>query len=360
MRNASAFLLYALTGFLGGCVAANKDYCAASELCDEFGGDLGSGADGSHQKADLGTDGRPEDLGFGRDGGQDVSINPEVAGPYRTVQFDLPVQVRGGTTQTTIIGPSDDGKSLTSRGAPFALVVFSPGFTLDRKAYANYGQRLGSYGLITVLQKVPSELDHARYRDNTVELLDWLIRPSGMYADRVKGRIDQTRIGLAGHSLGGKIGILVAAADRRVKAYLGIDPVDARMPSAMDEVSKLKFASGVPVGFLGETISKGGAVPCTPAEGNYEALYGKARAPAFAITLTGASHNDFLDTCTGLCALACPGSMAPAGRTNNLAVKYVTAYFLAALTGNPDAQLYLSGPPFQKDVTAGVASRVAK
>ena len=46
---------------------------------------------------------------------------------------------------------------------------------VDHKLYVSYGTRLGSYGIVTVLQKVPAEYDHARYRDNTVELLNWLL-----------------------------------------------------------------------------------------------------------------------------------------------------------------------------------------
>jgi hypothetical protein len=129
---------------------------------------------------------------------------------------------------------------------------------------------------------------------------------------------------------------------------------------ASTQLAKIKLPAGVPIGFLGETVSKMGGMPCAPAAGNYEVLYGKAGAPAFAITFTGAAHNDFTDNCTILCTTFCPGGTAPRDRTKSLAVKYVAAYFLWTLKGETAAQPYLDGAAFQKDVMAGYVTRVSK
>ena len=102
-----------------------------------------------------------------------------------------------------------------------------------------YGQRLASFGIITVLQKAPSEPDHAKYRDSTDAFLSWLLSPTGTGADKLMGRIDASKVGLVGHSLGGKISILVAAKDARVTALLGIDPVDLNNPQSQTEIGKI-------------------------------------------------------------------------------------------------------------------------
>jgi pimeloyl-ACP methyl ester carboxylesterase len=262
----------------------------------------------------------------------------------------------------TVIGPSDDGKEITLRAAPHPLVVLSPGFTLDRKQFTHYGTRLASYGLVTVLQKSSKETNHAQYRDDTITLLDWLATPTGTGAMRVSGRVDLTRLGLAGHSLGGKISILVAAQDARVKALLGIDPVDAGgMPAAAPEIGKIKLPTGIPLAFLGETISKSGGMPCAPASGNFEVLYGKAGAPAFALTLVDAAHNDFVDNFAGCFTCGfCPGGTAPKTRTNQLAVKYAAAYFLWALAGDLRGRDYFASPEFQQDITDGYITKMTK
>jgi len=360
MRNSApwkSLWLCSLLASVLACTAPNKDYCL-SGYCPDPDDEREASGD------DLGERPRDRDLG----GGSDLDMrgaaapDPGLPGPYKTVQFDLIIQVTGGYAQVTVIGPTENGITLSLRGAPFPLVLFAPNTYADRKAYASYGQRLASHGIITALQKAPNERDYTRYRDNTIELLNWLLHPSGTSADRVKDRLDEKRVGMAGHSGGGKVGILVAGQDRRVKGYLGIDPLDIGSPSAQEQAAKLQFPSGVPIGLLGETVSKTGRMgqqPCTPPDTNYEALYAKAASPAFAITFAGAAHNDFTDGCTSLCT-ACPGATAPRDRTNRLAVKYVTAYFLWALNGQSAAADYLSGSEFQKDVAAGYVTRVAK
>jgi pimeloyl-ACP methyl ester carboxylesterase len=349
---------------LAGCSGANKDYCYFAGTCSDTEPDLSSGGGDVDLRMGDGKDG-----GTNGDGGGKLDlrgrprVDPGVAGPYRTAQFDLSLDVTGsGTTRFTVIGPSDDGMKLTMRGAPFPLVLFSPGFMIDHKLYTSYGARLGSHGIVTVLQKVPAEYDHGRYRDNTVELLNWLLNPTGRDAERVKGFFDATRVGLSGHSLGGKIGLLVAARDARVKAFFGIDPVDSTNTPAGAEVGKIKFPGGAPVAFVGETASKMGRPPCAPAESNYEVLYGKASAPAFAITMKETAHLDWVDGCTYLCTNICPGggSETVRSRTRSLTAKYIAAYFLWTLGGDPDVHEYLDGAPFQKDVDAGYASAVAK
>lgn len=363
----------AATALLPGCTHYNPDYCEQTQSCpdnpaalpdlslalgevDLAGGDPGL-VDLRGGSQDLGRD-----LATG--GGTDLpspSFDPGSPGPEKTVSFDLQVQVGRSTVSLTVIGPSDDGKEITRRAAPHPVVVISPGFTLDRKQYTNYGTRLATYGLVAVLQKSRNEFNHATYRDDTIALLSWLGAPTGADAARVSGRVDLGRLGLAGHSLGGKISILVAAQDARVKALLGLDPVDANNPAALPEIGKIKLPTGIPMAFLGETTSKTGGMPCTPAAGNYEALYGKAGAPAFAITLAAAAHNDFVDN-FAMCPTCsfCPGGTAPRDRTNRLAVKYTAAYFLWALAGDTRARDYFAGAAFQQDITDGYITRVSK
>jgi pimeloyl-ACP methyl ester carboxylesterase len=338
-------------------------YCPSADDNRDLGGpgfDLwGGGADLAGTRPDLAR----HDLGGGEDMdmGGGGSFDPGSPGPDSTVSFDLRVTLGRDTVSLTVIGPSDDGKGISMRGAPHPLVLLSPGFTIDRKEYASYATRLATYGLVAVLQNSPQEFNHATYRDDTIALLTWLGAPTGRDAGRLLGRVDLTRAGLAGHSLGGKISILVAAKDARVKALFGIDPVDANTPPALPEIGKIKLPTGVPLAMVGETTSKSGGMPCTPAAGNYEALYAKANSPALAITVVSAAHDDFVDNFAGCptCRF-CPGGSAPKDRTNQLAVKYLTAYFVGALLGDARARAYFTGAAFQKDVTDGYVTQVAK
>lgn len=344
---------------LAACTQINPDYCVESPECGDLAGptagaDLGAGATDDLSGADLA--GKPSD------GAVSSPFDPSKPGTSNIVVFDLPVQVSmRSQVSTTVIGPSEDSLEISRRG-PFPVVVISPGFTLDRKLFQSYGERLASYGIIAVLQKSNSEFNHTQYRDETVALLDWLVSPTGRGAERLMGRVDKSRIGLAGHSLGGKISLLVAERDTRVKALFLIDPVDAGMPQARTDLGRIKLPGGVPLLYVGETISKmGGFMPCTPADSNYEVLYDRSPAPAVAITVKEAAHNDFVDNfmSCGTCGF-CPGGTAPKDRTNKLAVKYSTAYFLWALGGEKRGADYLTGAEFQKDVTAGFVASVKK
>jgi pimeloyl-ACP methyl ester carboxylesterase len=289
---------------------------------------------------------------------------PDAPGPRGQAGFDLQVPVGGGNLQVTVVGPSEDGMTLSMAGAPYPLVVLSPGLTISRGQFRGYADRLASHGVLVVLQNARSEANHTQYRDDTIKLIDWMLTPTGASAGRVQGRADRDRIGVAGHSLGGKISLLVAAADPRVKAALGIDPVDGGVgmqPTAMDAVDKIRLPAGVPLAFLGETTSKGGGMPCTPTGQNYEALYGKAPAPAFALTFVGAAHNDFVDNFAGCLTCGfCPGGTAPKTRTRDLAIKYVAAYFLWSLRDLSPYADYLSSAEMTKDIMAGYITRVSK
>lgn len=283
--------------------------------------------------------------------------SPAEPGPRKTARFDLSVPLSGGgSLAVTVTGPSDDGRELSRTGAPFPLVVLSPGFVINRSQYQSYLSRLASHGFVAVSQSARAEANHAQYRDDTSKLLTWLVSPTGSSASRIAGRIDGNRIGLTGHSLGGKISLLVAAKDPRAKAVIAIDPVDAGAPLARDTLSAIRLPAGVPLGLLGETISKtGGSQPCAPADSNYEVLYRSTTADRFALRFLKAAHTDFVDA-PGSCfpCLFCPGSLAPKAQSRDLAVKYVTAYFLWTLAGDRAAASYLTGPEAQKDVAAGL------
>jgi len=357
-------LLLLGSGLLG-CTMKNPDYCTEPGQIDcEARPDLTIPTDPpdlADSTADLSTSGGG-DLAQAPDLSMAQPLDPGVPGPLKVVSFDLKIPVGvARSVDVTVFGPTTDGKEITMMGAPFPLVVISPGFTLDRKLFSNYATRLASYGIAAVLQKSSSEANHTTYRDETRDLISWLYNPTNSTGDRVKDRFDKNKLGMAGHSLGGKISLLVAAQDARVKAVLGIDPVDANTPSAIPELSKIKLPTGVPLVVLGETISKSGGMPCTPTSGNFEAIYAKANAPAVSITFKDAAHNDFVDNFMScLFCGVCPGGTAPKDRTNRLAVKYTAAYFLWTLAGDPRAATYLTGTEFLKDVTAGYVTSLTK
>lgn len=103
---------------------------------------------------------------------------PGQPGPRTTARFDLTVPLSGGGhLAVTVAGPSEDGRKLSRIGAPFPVVVFSPGFLLGRGQYDDYLERLASHGFVAVSQAARSEANHSQYRDDTIKLLPLPVLP---------------------------------------------------------------------------------------------------------------------------------------------------------------------------------------
>lgn len=286
-----------------------------------------------------------------------LPVGPGQAGPFPVAVMELSVPVAGGGSTgrvpLTVFGPGD-GETISMQGAPYPLVLFSPGMTIERRQYRRYAERLASHGLVAVLQQPRVEWNHEGYRADTRAVLDWLIAPVGEGADGVKGRVDGARIGLAGHGLGGKLSVLLSALDDRVKALAALDPVDSpglgRPISMLDEVAKVRLPGGAPLLLIGEGRSQGTA--CVAASG-HEAVYMRAPSPTRSITFPQGAYSDFVDdlaTC-GPCQ-TCPPGAAP-GQTRELAQKYLTAYFLWTIGGQPEARAHLDGEAFAEDARDG-------
>ncbi|WP_042170555.1 lipase [Streptomyces sp. NBRC 110035] len=124
-------------------------------------------------------------------------------GPYsvsETSVSSLAVTVFGGGT---IYYPSS-----TADGT-FGAIAVSPGFTAYESSIAWLGPRLASQGFVVFTIDTNSTLDQPASRgDQLLAALDYLTGRSA-----VRGRVDSSRLGVMGHSMGGG-GSLEAAKDR--------------------------------------------------------------------------------------------------------------------------------------------------
>ena len=195
----------------------------------------------------------------------------ENIGPYESdgsnsVEIvSLSVPSPNGAFTTTAYIPSGAG--------PFPVLIFSPGFFQKGIAYAPYARRLGSWGIVTLLRDDPNFFaDESRSDDlsrpDTVktgamadhmaldvayEVMTWLPATNADPGSALYGKVDTKRVGLAGHSSGARIALVVGEAlPGLIKGVFGLDPVDlsARAPA------RPKLASiGIQVAFIGETTN---------------------------------------------------------------------------------------------------------
>jgi dienelactone hydrolase len=232
-----------------------------------------------------------------------------------------------------------------SGSGPFPVVLLNHGFQLPTSQYRTYAQRLASHGMVAVLVDYQAGMFSVNHVKNTREILgvlDWALGRAELHAD-------PNAVGVTGHSLGGKLSFQAAVMDSRIKAVLGLDPVDGAQncsaencPDVTDMLPGLQAATGV----LGETTdSSGGMQPCAPAANNYATFYDQLPSPTFKVTVNGANHMSFLDDLAscGLTCMFCQQATATNSEVNGLARAYVTAFFRRHLRGEPGYDAYLTG-----------------
>jgi predicted dienelactone hydrolase len=270
------------------------------------------------------------------------------------------VMVDGTTIAVTLFIPDDAG--------PHPVLVLTHGFQLGPSNYQSYGEHLASWGYVVVTPQMPGTLfdapTHVELRAYLVGILDWIETVAQVEAGPLLGRADASAIALAGHSMGGKISMLTATSDARVRAVFGIDPVDAAggpgqgaspdYPSVAPELMPLVV---VPIGLVGETTNATGGLggACAPADDNFEQYFAAATSPAIEIEILGANHMSFLDdpNC-GVACFACPAGTDDPAVTRGLTHAAMVAFLELHLRGDEAYRAWLVGAPMQAQADAGL------
>ncbi len=289
--------------------------------------------------------------------------DPGAAGPFvvTSSQVDLEVTVEGvtKTVPVTVLMPDV--------AAPAPLVIFTHGFSQEPAAYVGTGNYIASWGMVVVMPKIPgsafSPVPHRLMVEYLRGVLDWAVGDGNAADAPLAAMVDPEHVGLAGHSMGGKLSFLLAASDVRVDAVFGVDPVDAGPP--IDDYEPADWPSvtpelmgdiTVPIVALGETIDGdlSDSLSCAPSGNRFSDYYDAAVGPALMIEIVGADHVSFLDTCDEFCSLFCrPGTDDPTV-TLALTRKYLAAFFRWQLAGEGCLRDWLAGDGMQVDADAGL------
>ncbi len=122
----------------------------------------------------------------------------------------------------TMYGPSSDGSTVDA--GPFPLIVVLPGFSGNHTGYRHFTDHFVSHGfaVLGITCANVAFTDAPNNPANVAEIqvaLSWALEESSL-----KGKIDNGRMAIAGHSQGGKLAFYTAATDPRFKLVLGWDP----------------------------------------------------------------------------------------------------------------------------------------
>jgi dienelactone hydrolase len=268
---------------------------------------------------------------------------------------------------TGLIEPEQLGSTRTAavaaappRRGRFPLVVLSPGFTLHRHTLTHLAEELASRGYVVATvdhayESVGTDFPRGRTLTCTActvvedqgesgyaRVASARSRDLSFLLDRLTGdrpvwrharMIDRSRIGVAGHSIGGNAAAVTMAADPRVRAGINMD-------GTLFEPIPAGGFGGRPFLLLGAPSPAPGGAPDKTWVRDWPVMDGWKRW----LTVTGSGHLDFTDIAVigEQAGIPDPGYPLPGSRAARITRDYVGAFFDLHLRGVPQA--LLDGP----------------
>jgi predicted dienelactone hydrolase len=153
--------------------------------------------------------------------------NPYERGPAPTVALLEASRGPFATSQQSVSSLSVSGfgggvvyyPTTTAEGT-FGAVAISPGYTASWSSIDWLGPRIASHGFVVIGIETNTRLDQPDSRGRQLlAALDWLTRSSS-----VRGRVDATRLAVAGHSMGGGGSLEAASARPSLQAAVPLAP----------------------------------------------------------------------------------------------------------------------------------------
>lgn len=279
--------------------------------------------------------------------GRTVIAQTERPGPY-TVGFrntQIRNQYAGSSTipcrvayPAPLVGY---GVPVSMAAAPHPVVLFAHGTNHTSAHYTQIADHLASWGFIVIAHDT-----HPRDRLAQIKDLEALVRIVGdLDVDPTSflfGAVDESRIGIAGHSMGGGSVAGVLASTPTIRAGLLLAPSDTPAPNAANWMAAARAPFLVMCG-SGDSI--------TPFTTNalkfYQKGAGVAKMRALLQLWSGCDHF----------AVAYTNSRStPANRLAfDLSRRYSTAFLLAALAGETGYYDYLVGASGRNEPKLGLA-----
>ncbi len=288
----------------------------------------------------------------------DGPVDPYEDGTFRYSTRTVRVPLGGGgEVDASLYVP------VTSDATSFPAVLFGHGFQLTGASYTDYAERMASHGVIVLLPTwgdgLFSARTHTQLAGDVEAMVSWMIAENAAGGE-LAGALDVSRIGMSGHSRGGKGAIFGAINDDRVDAVFVLDPVDSGPPFGSnptdypsltpERMADLRVPLGIVGAGKGSQATFGQA--CAPAADNYQAYYDAAGSPSYLYVVADAGHNDFLFSCSGFQCNVCPGGADAAfmrTMSNALLVSFMRFY----LANDTRYEPFLSGGVLDDAVRAG-------
>jgi dienelactone hydrolase len=207
---------------------------------------------------------------------------------------------------------------------PAPAVVFLPGRMATDDQYQSYARALASRGFVVAVRTWYSlfRTDLELAYDAKI-MADWLVKAQGA---------DPKRVGIAGHSMGGKDAVLAAAQHGGFASVVAIDPDDNGNVSV---VHGLLTSLKAPLLLIGAEVAWRASSVCAPLATNYLRFFEQAPAGTVELTLRDADHVQMLDEPDRFGYGICRSGTADSRQVRITARRATVGFFLQHLQGGP-------------------------
>ncbi|KAL8206362.1 hypothetical protein R6Q57_009913 [Mikania cordata] len=193
----------------------------------------------------------------------------------------------------------------------FPVLVLLHGYLLHNSFYSQLSHQIASHGFIIVVPQLYSVTgpDATKEIFCVAEITNWLVEGLQRFLPS-QVNADLTKLGLAGHSRGGKVAFALALnmlqTELKLKfsALIGIDPVDGmdkgkQTPPKVLTYVPHSFDLEMPVMVIGSGLGEVRKNPlfpaCAPKGVNHEDFYNECCKPACYFVVKDYGHLDMLD-----------------------------------------------------------------
>jgi dienelactone hydrolase len=207
---------------------------------------------------------------------------------------------------------------------PAPAIVFLPDRMATDDQYESYARALASRGFIVAVRcwysLFRSDLELAH---DTKVIADWLVLAQGG---------EPGKIGIVGHSMGGKDAVLAAAQYGGFAVVMAIDPDDNGNVSVVHgPIADLK----APLLLIGAEVAWRASSVCAPLATNYLRFFEQAPTGTVELTLRDADHVQMLDAPDRFGYGICRSGTADSRQVRITARRATVGFFIQHLKGGP-------------------------
>jgi dienelactone hydrolase len=209
-----------------------------------------------------------------------AAVTPTAAVPSPVTMQRAVVKISGRSFPARLAYPT--------RGGQYPAIAFAHGYGIDSSFYRGTLRALAAAGYVVIApdSETGQSPSHVRLADDLNRSLRWLGQQSARGTRVVpRGKVDPSRLAVAGHSMGGGVALLAATRSRSVDTVVTLAAADTAPMRASAAVRRLRVPSLFVVG------TEDRIVPAA----STTVMFRRAPSPSLLASIRGGSHCGFME-----------------------------------------------------------------